>query len=39
MTTAQYEEQQAKLVEKSEQLDRNAFLQLFTTQLKKPKPS
>ena len=38
MTTAQYEEQQAKLVEKSEQLDRNAFLQLFTTQLKNQNP-
>ena len=38
MTTAQYEEQQAKLINKSEQLDRNAFLQLFTTQLKNQNP-
>ena len=33
LTTKQYEEQQAKLFEKEAELDRNAFLQLFTTQL------
>ena len=30
LTTKQYEEQQAKLFEKEAELDRNAFLQLFT---------
>lgn len=38
LTTKQYEEQQAKLFEKEAELDRNAFLQLFTTQLKNQNP-
>jgi flagellar basal-body rod modification protein FlgD len=38
LTTRQYEEQQAKLFEKEAELDRNAFLQLFTTQLKNQNP-
>ena len=38
LTTKQYEEQQAKLFEKEDELDRNAFLQLFTTQLKNQNP-
>ena len=38
LTTKQYEEQQAKLFEKEADLDRNAFLQLFTTQLKNQNP-
>ena len=38
LTTKQYEEQQAKLLYKEEELDRNAFLTLFTTQLKNQNP-
>lgn len=39
LTTAQYEEQQAKaLYEKQENLDRDDFLVLFTTQLKNQNP-
>jgi flagellar basal-body rod modification protein FlgD len=38
LTTKQYEEQQAELFEKEAELDRNAFLQLFTTQLKNQNP-
>lgn len=38
LTTKQYEEQQAKLLNKEEELDRNAFLTLFTTQLKNQNP-
>ncbi|MEL0015540.1 MAG: flagellar hook capping FlgD N-terminal domain-containing protein, partial [Rhodospirillales bacterium] len=39
LTTAQYEEQQAKaLFEKQENLDRDDFLILFTTQLKNQNP-
>ena len=34
LTTRQYEDQQAKLRVQEEDLDRNAFLKLFTTQLK-----
>ena len=32
LTTKQYEEQQAKLLAKDTELDRDAFLKLFTTQ-------
>ena len=38
LTTRQYEEQQAKLLNKEDDLDRNAFLTLFTTQLKNQNP-
>ena len=38
LTTKQYEEQQAKLLAQDEQLDRDAFLKLFTTQLKNQNP-
>jgi flagellar basal-body rod modification protein FlgD len=38
LTTRQYEEQQAKLLAKEENLDRDAFLKLFTTQLKNQNP-
>jgi flagellar basal-body rod modification protein FlgD len=38
LTTRQYEEQQAKLLAKEESLDRDAFLKLFTTQLKNQNP-
>ena len=38
LTTKQYEEQQAKLLVQDEQLDRDAFLKLFTTQLKNQNP-
>jgi flagellar basal-body rod modification protein FlgD len=38
LTTKQYEEQQAKLLAKEENLDRDAFLKLFTTQLKNQNP-
>ena len=39
LTTSQYEEQQAKaLFEKQENLDRDDFLILFTTQLKNQNP-
>ena len=38
LTTKQYEEQQAKLLAKESELDRNAFLKLFTTQLKNQNP-
>ena len=38
LTTKQYEEQQAKLLAQEEQLDRDAFLKLFTTQLKNQNP-
>ena len=39
VTTAQYEEQQAKApYEKQENLDRDDFLVLFTTQLKNQNP-
>ena len=34
LTTKQYEEQQAKLLAQDQQLDRDAFLKLFTTQLR-----
>ena len=34
LTTKQYEDQQAKLFSQEEDLDRTAFLTLFTTQLK-----
>ena len=34
LTTKQYEDQQAKLRTQEEDLDRSAFLTLFTTQLK-----
>ena len=38
LTTKQYEEQQAKLRVQEEDLDRTAFLTLFTTQLKNQNP-
>ena len=38
LTTKQYEEQQAKLLAQDQQLDRDAFLKLFTTQLKNQNP-
>ena len=38
LTTKQYEEQQAKLLAQDEELDRDAFLKLFTTQLKNQNP-
>lgn len=38
LTTKQYEEQQAKLLAKDSELDRDAFLKLFTTQLKNQNP-
>ena len=38
LTTKQYEEQQAKLLSKEAELDRDAFLKLFTTQLKNQNP-
>jgi flagellar basal-body rod modification protein FlgD len=38
LTTRQYEDQQAKLRVQEEDLDRNAFLKLFTTQLKNQNP-
>jgi flagellar basal-body rod modification protein FlgD len=38
LTTSQYQDQQEKLVNKTDQLDRNAFLLLFTTQLKNQNP-
>ena len=38
LTTKQYEEQQAKLLAKDTELDRDAFLKLFTTQLKNQNP-
>ena len=38
LTTKQYEEQQAKLLLQEDELDRNAFLTLFTTQLKNQNP-
>ena len=38
LTTSQYEDQQAKLLEQKEDLDRTAFLTLFTTQLKNQNP-
>ena len=38
LTTRQYEDQQAKLRTQEEDLDRNAFLTLFTTQLKNQNP-
>ena len=38
LTTRQYEEQQDKLLNKEDDLDRNAFLTLFTTQLKNQNP-
>jgi flagellar basal-body rod modification protein FlgD len=38
LTTKQYEDQQAKLVAKEDDLGRDAFLQLFTTQLKNQNP-
>ena len=38
LTTKRYEEQQAKLLAKDSELDRDAFLKLFTTQLKNQNP-
>ena len=38
LTTKQYEDQQAKLRTQEEDLDRSAFLKLFTTQLKNQNP-
>ena len=38
LTTKQYEDQQAKLFSQEEDLDRTAFLTLFTTQLKNQNP-
>ena len=38
LTTRQYEDQQAKLRTQEEDLDRSAFLKLFTTQLKNQNP-
>jgi flagellar basal-body rod modification protein FlgD len=38
LTSKQYEDQQAKLLDQEESLDRNAFLLLFTTQLKNQNP-
>ncbi len=38
LTTKQYEEQQAKLLTEEAELDRDAFLKLFTTQLKNQNP-
>ena len=38
LTTKQYEEQQAQLLSKEAELDRDAFLKLFTTQLKNQNP-
>ena len=38
LTTKQYEDQQAKLRSQEEDLDRSAFLKLFTTQLKNQNP-
>ena len=38
LTTKQYEDQQAKLRVQEEDLDRTAFLTLFTTQLKNQNP-
>ena len=38
LTTKQYEDQQAKLRTQEEDLDRMAFLTLFTTQLKNQNP-
>lgn len=38
LTKSQYEEQQAKLLAKEDDLDRTAFLTLFTTQLKNQNP-